>query len=293
MFTAQAVKHNHLDGGKDRKEFFVMKNKFIFGVLALALTLAACGGGGGGGVPNSVWEGSGEIEGYTLIFQDGRAFFALVERSDAVEETYSFSGGTGTFDEFGWSENVRFTINGSTLTMTDEGESVSFVRVEKPARSSFDGIWSNKDGQTAVFANGITLALNDLYGEAAAFTATGSTGKIGDEADLSIKGNTLTMSIGGDSISFTRGFTADKNVDKFLKDYEAVVVSLEKAAESKNAVDLAKLGLKATELYSKSEKVIADESKWTAVQLKKLEALVKRAAGAAMNAASGIEIPEF
>jgi hypothetical protein len=99
--------------------------------------------------------------------------------------------------------------------------------------------------------------------------------------------NQLVLTANGESLVFDRAGESSNasfnNIDDFLKQYEKVIVSIEKAAKSKKTQDVLKLSTEATMLYSKAQPIIADSSKWTPAQLAKLTALAQRAAAAAQN----------
>jgi hypothetical protein len=107
----------------------------------------------------------------------------------------------------------------------------------------------------------------------------------GEEASGAETSGAETASSGADK-------SDSKAVDKFLKDYEAVVVALEKAAKGKDVSDLASAALKVEEIYEKSEKILDNTDAWSESQMEKMAALVQRASAAAAQA-SNLEMPGF
>jgi hypothetical protein len=141
-------------------------------------------------------------------------------------------------------------------------------------KATLSGVWSGVvNGQvTTIEVTEDTFIVSGDDGVDMSFTS------VGDQLVLKVGDGSFVLNRAGDSsnVSFN-------NVDEFLKQYEKVIVSIEKAAKSKKAQYVLKFSSEATALYSKAQTLIADNSKWNTAQLAKLTALAQRAAEAAQN----------
>jgi hypothetical protein len=111
-------------------------------LLSFALTagmclvlLAGCSGGSQKTIEDSRWDGdvvSGAMNGYSIVFRDGKAYFGTTYETDSViissglELTYTISGGSMTFKSAEDNRSVVMTYDGKTFTDNTDPDKCAF-----------------------------------------------------------------------------------------------------------------------------------------------------------------------
>jgi hypothetical protein len=185
---------------------------------------------------------------------------------------------------------MTFTLDSANLLFTSDWESFTATKA-KTNRGPLEGIWDAQGefkGVVLIFVDDSAYGLANDEAEEVTYTfdkskKTGTMILDGDDVALTLKGNDLSLSADGMTITFSKRPSNAKanNIDAFLENYEKTITSWEKAVQSKKTADIVKISRDAANLYAKSESIINDTSKWTSTQLRRLTRLAERAAQAA------------
>jgi hypothetical protein len=218
------------------------KSFFLLGTLALALVfvlvVAACGKKDS---LEGLWKTTYKGEEARIVFVDDRAFADIGGAQAAGTYTYEKKAGALVLG----SATLPFTVKGTSLTLTEGGETVVFTKdTQSKTPSEIKGLWTGIDEYgdevTLAFAGNMVIYSEDAY-VYFVYTYTFDKGKgIIDEDDdqtFTVSKDTLTLVDYGDQTTFTRGGKA-KAASATQKSADTAADAVDEVGEMLESLDI-------------------------------------------------------